>query len=150
LVWNIIPEAEARENVIQCAFGKDLVIGHCEVVLANNRVFPQADVAPSLAQRLVAESMKELYYSRPLTCGSRGMRELQFRDDQDINVRGFVSALEVQRNRFLDVVIQLVCSLPLGENVLANPASTPDVPILIDLDLYQHSCLPLILILRLL
>jgi hypothetical protein len=70
------------------------------------------------------------------------MWQFQFGDDEDIYVRTLSAVFEMQRDRFSNVAKQLVYSLPLRENIVADAPSTPHVTILIDFDFDEHPKLP--------
>jgi len=66
------------------------------------------------------------------------MGELQFRDNQNVDIPWLAAVLEMQPYRFLNILKELVRSLPLRKNVLTDPASTPCIAIPIDFHLYGH------------
>jgi len=66
------------------------------------------------------------------------MRQLYFRDDENINIRRRPFSLKVERDGFPDVSIQFVHGLPLRKNIFADSAGTPTFTVVVNLNFHQH------------
>ena len=75
--------------------------------------------------------------SSPLIAGSFGMRERNVADDDDMDRLGGIA--EVSSNGLLDVLMKLIKSGSLGEDIVAESAGAPILTVEIGLNLYQHA-----------
>ena len=67
------------------------------------------------------------------------MRNLQFRDYENIDIGRFTPVFEVQGNGFLNISEKLVRRITPRENIFADAASAPSIPILVNFHFHEHS-----------
>ena len=67
------------------------------------------------------------------------MRQLQFRYDENIDVRRLGAVFKMQRDCFLDISEEFIRGLALRKDVFSDAASAPAFAILVDFHLHEHS-----------
>lgn len=67
------------------------------------------------------------------------MRNLQFSDYKNVDIGRFTPVFEVQGNGFLNIPEKLVSRISLRENIFADAASAPSIPILVNFHFHEHS-----------
>jgi hypothetical protein len=67
------------------------------------------------------------------------MNGFQFGNDEDVDATGGHAILKMQGHSLADVLLEIIDSFALREDIFADSPEAPKVTVVIDFHFYQHS-----------